>query len=519
LSKYLKARREAALFALVASITLVAVPAATAQDAFLVESEFGILANSVANLHAQGDSLWVGPFLNLSADGGASWLVAGADSLGRGANRVFSLDVEGDVVWVGLGRSDRSTGESVQTAAGFLVSTDGGKTFAYRFPQLDSPGDDTIEYGVNTLSALDVIVPQQSPPFDIDYDPVRDEIWVAGWASGIRLSSDGGLTWRRVVLPPDDFDYVHPDSVYNFRVEPQRGGTGELNHMGFGVLVDEVGTVWAGTPAGLNRSEDGGSSWQRFSHDGTSTSLPGNWVISIEEQPLPGRNPVWISTWNSGGGGTAQFGAAVTRDGGETFTPVLQGEKVYDFAFRGESVYVAGDGGLFISEDGGLTWTGVRDFRDQIRPERFIRPGASIFSVATTENALWVGTEDGLLRSTDGGQTWLINRVEIPTNPSTPTDEVPRVGAFAYPNPFSPAIDRFVRLRYELAAAGSIRIRILDFGMGLVREWSDDRLPGLGESIWDGRDANGSRLANGPYFYTITGPSGFQAKGKILVIE
>ena len=484
-----------------------------------MSSEFGILANSVANLHAEGDSVWVGPFLNLTADGGNTWQVAAADSVGRSANRVFSIDVEGPVVWVGLGRSDSGTGQSVQTAAGFLVSTDGGRTFTYRFPQLDGPNDETIQYGANTLSALPVIVPQQSPPFDIDYDPVTGDVWVAGWASGIRRSSDGGLTWRRVVLPPDDLEYIHPDSTYGFRVEPQRGGTGELNHMGFGVLVDESGVVWAGTPAGLNRSEDDGLSWRRFSHDGTPGSLPGDWVISIEEQPLPGRNPVWAATWNSGSGGTAQFGVAVTRDGGETFTPTLQGEKVYDFAFDGETVYAASDRGLYISSDGGLIWESVTDFRDAGQPDRFVRPRSSVFSVATTPDALWVGTEDGLLKSRDGGRTWRIIRANIPTQPVNPTDEVPRVDAYAYPNPFSPAIDRIVRFKYQLPSAGPVRIRILDFGMSLIREWTDDRAPGLVESVWDGRDARGTRIANGPYFYTISGPGGFHASGKLLVIE
>ncbi len=500
-------------------MTLLLVGTSDAQDGSLVESEFGILSNSVANLHAQSDSLWIGPLLNLTTDGGSTWKITEADSLFGSANRVFSLDIEGSTIWIGLGRSDRSTGESVQTAAGFLVSTDGGRTFAYRFPQLDGAADETIEYGVNTLSALPVIVPQQSPPFDIDFDPANGDVWVAGWASGIRRSSDGGLTWDRVVLPPDELDYVHPDSVYSFRVEPQRGGMGQLNHMGFSVLVDEAGTVWAGTPVGVNRSTDGGSSWRRFSNDGTPGSLTGNWVISIEEQPLPGLNPIWMATWNSGGGGTGQFGAAVTRDGGETFEQTLQGEKVYDFAFRGQTVYAASDGGLYISEDGGRIWRSVRDFRDRDQPDQFIRPGASVFSVATTSDALWVGTEDGLLKSQDGGHTWTVIRVEVPTNPAHPTERVPRVDAFAYPNPFSPAIDRFVRFRYDLPSAGGVRIRIVDFGSSLVRDWTDSRPQGTGESVWDGRDARGLRVANAAYFYSIEGPGGFQATGKILVIE
>ncbi len=129
----------------------------------------GIVRNSTANLHARGDSLWVGSFLNLTTDGGSTWLLADADSLFGSRNSVFSIDTEGDVVWVGLGYlSDATSGSSEQSAGGFLVSTDGGRTFTYRFPQLDSPDSDTETYGVSTLPALPVIVPQQSPPFDID---------------------------------------------------------------------------------------------------------------------------------------------------------------------------------------------------------------------------------------------------------------------------------------------------------------------------------------------------------------
>src|SRR5690606_23886263 len=59
----------------------------------------GILRNGVSNLHAEGDSLWVGPFLNLTTAGGQTWRVPDADSLAGSRNRVFSLDAEGPVVW------------------------------------------------------------------------------------------------------------------------------------------------------------------------------------------------------------------------------------------------------------------------------------------------------------------------------------------------------------------------------------------------------------------------------------
>ncbi len=489
----------------------------------------GIVRNSTANLHARGDSLWVGSFLNLTTDGGSTWFLANADSLFGSRNSVFSIDTEGDVVWVGLGfLSDASSGSSEQSAGGFLVSTDGGRTFAYRFPQLDSPDSDTETYGVSTLPALPVIVPQQSPPFDIDYNAATDEVWVAAWASGIRRSADGGRTWNRVVLPPDDRDYIHPDSTYTFEIEPRRGLTGWFNYLGFGVLVDETQTVWAGTVAGVNRSTpadvtpSGERAWRRFAFNGTSAGLTGNWVISIEEQPLPGRNAIWMATWDGsdGTGPRQQFGVTVTRDGGETFEQVLTDERIFDFAFAGDRVYAAGEAGLFITDDGGVTWRTIRYFADPAQPDRPIPPDVEVNAVEVTANGdLWVGSTDGLFKSTDGGATWTIFRVEVPLHPATPTESIPDVDVFAYPNPFSPPQDRFVRIRYELDSDRAVSIRIFDFEMNLVRELeAAGQGAGVRETTWDGVDRNGLRVANGVYFYVVkAGDASY--RGKILVIE
>lgn len=297
---------------LLASAALPALPAHARQHAGLDLSPFGILNNSVANLHVTDGAVWVGPFLNVSTDLGHTWYLPATDSLFGSPNRLFSIDIDGDVIVAGLGRADNSGGESVQTAAGFLISEDGGQSFQYRFPQLDDPDDDTVVYGVSTLPALPVIVPQQSPPFDVDVDLQAGTIWVAGWASGVRRSDDFGRTWQRVVLPPDDLDQIRPDLAYSFSVEPRRGGTGSLNHMGFSVLVDDTGTIWAGTAGGLNRSRDGGLSWDKFKADGTSSSLTGDWIISIEEQPTADVPIIWMATWNtSESGGSSRTSSCI----------------------------------------------------------------------------------------------------------------------------------------------------------------------------------------------------------------
>ena len=484
------------------------------------EPSDGILGNSVTSIFVNGDSVWTGPYLNLTTDNGASWQAADADSLFGGRNRVFSIDIEESMVVVGLGYNDESN-DFVQTAAGFLISEDGGETFDFRRAQVDSPGDTTVQYGVNTLSALDVIVPQQSPPYDVDYDAATGEIWVAGWASGIRKSLDGGRSWERVVLPPDALTEISPDSVYDFTLEPRRGNLGNYNHMGFSILVASDGTIWAGTPKGVNVSSDG-LAWRRIEPDGSSTSMTGSWVVAMEEQITEAGSAIWMATWEATETGDlgGRSGVSVTRDGGVTFEQVLAGEQFIDFDFADGRAYVAGrTSGLFVSDDGGSTWIATRDFKTATPEDRPVKIGTDVLSVATSATAVWVGTSDGLLKSDDGGATWSTYRVEVPLHPETASEQVPDVDTFAYPNPFSPVADRFVRIRYELAEAADIDIDIYDFGMNHVRALAtESRSAGIAESIWDGSDGRGLRMANGTYFYSVDTGSGV-VWGKILLIE
>ena len=295
----------------------------------------------------------------------------------------------------------------------------------------------------------------------------------------------------------------------------------------FSVLVDETGTVWAGTAAGVNRSapddvQSNGRIWRRFAYDGTPAGLTGNRVVAIAEQPQPGRNPIWMATWsaNQTAEDRQRFGVTVTRDGGDTFETVLVGTRALDFAFHDETVYVAG-GSLYISDDGGRSWQTVRSFPLD-DASRFLPDDPGVRSVATTSNALWVGTEEGLLRQRFGEDTWTLFRADVPLDPETPTEDVPRVDTYAYPNPFSPAADRVVRIRYPLEAPRDVEVQIFDFNMNLVRRITDDARPAGGqeaaEVVWDGTDRSGLRVPNGPYFYTVD-VGDRVVRGKILLIE
>ena len=542
-------KKRAMLWSLLLGLVIMMIPDVQAQSkrgdaarlAGLLPSP-GILRNSIANLHAEGDALWVGPFLNLTTDGGTTWQVSDADTLAGFRNRVYSLDVEGDVIWAGLGiaLNRQIDGQTQETdiARGLLVSEDGGNTWTYRSflaPSdndpattgiIDLPSDTLTTYGPVALPTLAITVPELSPPWDIDYDPLTGDLWTANQLAGIRKSTDGGRTWQRIVLPPDTTAFLAPELGYDFPFFVQPTGIpidqfAGLNFQAFAVLADASGAVWAGAVGGLNRSTDGGVSWRHFN---LGDGLPSNWVISVEEQNRPGQAPViWATCWPSIQQGE-RFGIVATADGGQTFETFLLGERIYDFAFDDRTIYAAGENGLFISEDAGRSWRTVRDFFDPTQPDRTFRPGARVFSVAVTNDDLWVGTEDGLFKSPDGGLTWRVFRAEVPLNPDglpavIPADQVPRVEAYAYPNPFSPSVDRFVRIRYTLNRDQSVQIRVFDFAMNLVRDLTEEQQSsGEREVSWDGTDNHGARVANGAYFYAVEA-GGETFWGKVLVLE
>lgn len=485
-----------------------------------------IADNFISNLAARGDSLWVGPRLNLTFDGGQTWYQARVDSITQGRGRVYALLVMGDTIWASLGTRYKAdlngdgVDDDVFEAVGLVFSTDGGQTWGFRFPPLDAPTDTVIRYGVSRLSAEPVVAPQLTTTFDLAYDRQRGRLWAASWYGGLRYSDDFGRTWHRAVLPPDTLDALRPDQPYRFRVAPPSSALDRYaNYFAFAVHVDGVGTVWAGTAGGINRSLDGGLSWDRFFNDGRPNGPTGNWIIAISEQRRPnGQRVLWFATRPAGAGPGETFGITRTADGGRTFQQVLLGERINGFAFRGDTVYAAGDNGLFISTDQGRTWRTIRDFYDPAA-HRVVRPDVRVLAVAVTRSHLWIGTSDGLLRSDDGGRTWRLFRADVPLRPDSPSPTVPRVDTYAYPNPFSPALDAFVRIRYELERAARVRVHVFDFGLQRIRTlFEGSQTAGVHEVIWDGLDARGVRVANGVYFYAVeTGSATYW--GKILVIE
>jgi len=503
----------------------------------------GLASNTVQELEAAGDSLWVGPLLTVYAEAEGQ-LFAPDDPvvnrrLGEGSNVVLSLAAEGgggpaSTVWSGLAFD---AGGGTAGAGGFLVSTDGGQSFTERPVPLDDPADTTIAYGGSTLPAVPITQAAGSPPRDLAIEPQADTVWVAGGRSGLRRWTESDSSWTRMVLPPDTSTRISPATPPDILVAPPLDdGRGFQNYRAFSVLVDETGTVWAGTAAGLNRSmpadvaPNGNRAWRLFRPDGTPNSLTGQVVLGLAEQPRPdGRNPVWVATLRTDGGSVLQrSGLTVTPNGGETFRQPLIGEQVNDVAARRTRVYAAAENGLFVSGNRGETWRTVADV--VLADEDAAFPGEiTARAVEVTPSALWVGTTEGLLRldrdqefrllpdNADASPPeWQLFRTEVPVNPETSTEQVPDVETYAYPNPFVPGRDEAVRIAYEVPQPQTVEVNIYDFGMNRVRTLREQEDEGQQEMVWDGTDASGLRLPTGTYLYTVE-VGGTTVRGKILL--
>ncbi len=483
-----------------------------------------ISQNSVSNMGALGDTLWIGPRMNYNIANELDWRIAeGVDSITDGRGRLFSIALARDTVVAGIGYSDTSGEDPVQAQLGFYITTDGGENWVLidTSRTLDSPDANTVRYGGQDLEIIPVIVPQQSPPYMVDFR--NDVIFFAGWASGVRRSTDFGQTWERIVLPPYELDELRPEETYNFTIDPRGDGQSNnfLNFLGFSVLIGSDGNVYAGTAGGLNISDNALTApadsirWRHIRQSQNPDGLLGNWITSIRENPYD--KSIWMTNWTAITGQDVE-GIVVTRDSGRSFEQYLPGERIYDIGFNGQTIFAAGNNGVFISRNNGESWRQVRQIRSA---NAEMKPRATYYAVSNANERVWIGSNDGLASTADDGETWEITRVNFPLDGNNQfQDDAPNVNVYAYPNPFSPRQHDLVRIKFENPDPGSVTVRLYDFGMNLIRILDDKRelASGTFEAVWDGTDQQGRKVANGTVFYEVdTGNR--RSVGKILLLE
>jgi hypothetical protein len=130
---------------------------------------------------------------------------------------------------------------------------------------------------------------------------------------------------------------------------------------------------------------------------------------------------------------------------------------------------------------------------------------------------LWVGSSDGLASTDNNGFTWQVHR----SFRSTRLESVPSV--YAYPSPFSPSRQGYIRFQYDVTKAGDVTIDIYNFAMEPVITIREFEPAPSGDTYdrsikWDGRTAAGEPVASGVYFFRAN-VHGEVSWGKLVIIN
>jgi len=86
----------------------------------------------------------------------------------------------------------------------------------------------------------------------------------------------------------------------------------------------------------------------------------------------------------------------------------------------------------------------------------------------------------------------------------------------AYPNPFNPT----TTIRYSIASAGHVSLRIYNAAGQLVRTLVDEKQTPVAEGFnvtWDGTDNHGQNVSSGVYFYKLSAKEYTDCKKMVLL--
>jgi hypothetical protein len=483
--------------------------------------------NTILDIIIINDTMWIATTkgLSRSIDGGLTFKNFYNTPI-FGTESISAIGYNKGVIWAATAHNTTKNGQSLPEGSGLRYSTDNGETWTSISQPKDSQSDSSVVYGINTLRALPVTVDINNIIYDIAF--TKNTIWIATFAGGLRKSTDMGITWQRVVLPPDNLNQIKPTDVLNFSLQPVAGAFGKesyLNHRVFSVSSADDTTLYVGTAGGINKSTDNGISWVKFNHENQEFSITGNFVVGI--CAIPNTQKIWAATWKAEGQNET-YGVSYSYDGGNKWFNFLEGEKAHNFgyilenngsSFNDEKIFAATDNGIYLTTNNGDTWFAPLNIYDASQ-NLFISPAETDFYcmnsvIKNNKRDIFIGSTSGLLKFVPAGNLWdgtwsvLLSSQKLNSTSDT----------YSFPNPFSPDVE-VTKIKFRLNNPAEVTIRIMDFGMNLVRTLSQNYSLSAGDNfiVWDGRDENGKIVPNGVYFYRIDKGDSDPIFGKIMVL-
>jgi photosystem II stability/assembly factor-like uncharacterized protein len=360
--------------------------------------------------------------VNISTNGGKNWFAANQGIDARTGSSldaipVFSLTVDPnnpDIVWVGL--------KDVSTA---YKSINGGKNWAEvppkpnRFPKIDAKNDFvfrgfTIQPGNSNVVYAAGEVPQND--MGEAFDRVRGRVY---------RTTDGGNSWkilwegknlaRYVIIHP----YNHNILYVSTGIFDREAANSECKGCS-AEAISQTNTIGCRGGVGVLKSTDGGATWREL---GIGNGLTDLYVGSLVMHPsnpdilLAGAGNNSCSDHWLGGKFRSTGGVFLSVDGGETWTKTLSNQTITSVEFAPSShrneydiAYAAGRARFHRSTDGGKSWTAVgRKNYPWGPPGAFSGFPIDILVDPDDANTVFANNYGGgNVKSTDGGENWTI---------------------------------------------------------------------------------------------------------------
>jgi photosystem II stability/assembly factor-like uncharacterized protein len=372
---------------------------------FTVDPRSSDIVYAMGELQKLGNNVWglgVGGVIYKTTNGGDSWVRIWHGKIPSSLTRYMWIHPEDpNTLYVSTGIFDRgAVGEGDPETdvdpfggLGVLKSTDGGQSW-------ETLGK---ENGLELLYIGSLFMHPENPDVllaaagHVVNEPAGMAWEAQGYSpAGIYRTSDGGETWTHVLEPEE--------SVWQA-------------FSAVDMCPSDPNIVYAGSDAAVFRSEDAGLTWEKTAGGLGGWGPPGvraGWPIDMQCDPED-TNRVFANNYSGGN--------FLSEDGGRTWTSASSGYsgaqiiQVEVDPFNPARVFAGGRSGGWYSEDGGLTWQGIRNPGDTQA-----QAGGEVAGVAidpTEPNHILIGAGDWILEWRNDEGVWQPSGYLVEYGPET----------------------------------------------------------------------------------------------------